>query len=67
MGNGRGCYERADQTLLGYYVKFHEESEKDPSLEDEARECFHKAGKRRTEETKLWQWFPMSPEGVQPR
>lgn len=28
--------------LLDVYVKFHEESEKDPSLEDEARETFRK-------------------------
>ena len=28
------------QTLLSYYVKFHEEAEKDPSLEDEARSTF---------------------------
>ena len=28
------------KTLLGYYVKFHEEAEKDPQLEEEARKAF---------------------------
>ncbi|HCU07867.1 MAG TPA: arginine--tRNA ligase [Clostridiales bacterium] len=44
-------------TLLSYYVKFHEEVEKDPSLDDEAREVFTKLEHQAPEETALWQWF----------
>lgn len=45
------------QALLGYYVKFHEETEKDPSLEDEARATFTKLENGAEEEFALWQWF----------
>ncbi|NLY71093.1 MAG: arginine--tRNA ligase [Clostridiales bacterium] len=45
------------QTLLEYYVKFHEEAEKDPSLEDEARETFTRLENGEEEEVRLWQWF----------
>ena len=44
-------------TLLSYYVKFHEEVEKDPSLDAEAREVFSKLEHGAAEETELWQWF----------
>lgn len=45
------------QTLLGYYVKYHEAAEEDPSLEDEARATFTKLENGAPEETALWQWF----------
>ncbi len=45
------------KTLLSYYTKFHEEAEKDPSLDDEARETFTKLENGGKEETELWQWF----------
>jgi len=45
------------KTLLGYYVKFHEEAEKDPTLEDEARAVFTRLENGEKEETELWQWF----------
>lgn len=45
------------KTLLGYYTKFHEEAEKDPSLDDEARDTFAKLEAGSEEEVKLWQWF----------
>lgn len=45
------------KTLLGYYVKYHEESEKDPSLEDEARATFTRLENGAEEETALWKWF----------
>lgn len=45
------------KTLLSYYTKFHEEAEKDPSLEDEARAIFTKLEHGEPEETQLWQWF----------
>ena len=45
------------KSLLKYYVKFHEEAEKDPSLEDEARHTFTLLENGAEEETALWQWF----------
>ena len=45
------------KTLLGYYTKFHEEAENDPSLEDEARATFAKLEQGAPEETEIWQWF----------
>ncbi|MDR1496121.1 MAG: arginine--tRNA ligase [Clostridiales Family XIII bacterium] len=44
-------------TLLSYYTKFHVEAEKNPSLEDEARETFAKLERGGAEETELWRWF----------
>jgi arginyl-tRNA synthetase len=56
-----GCEEDVRRepikTLLSYYVKFHEEAEKDPSLDEEARETFAKLEKGEKEEVELWQWF----------
>lgn len=43
--------------LLRIYVKFHEEAEKDPSLEDEGRMYFKKLEDGCREETELWQEF----------
>ena len=43
--------------LLKIYVKFHEEAEKNPELEDEAREYFKKLENGDKEETELWQHF----------
>ena len=45
------------KSLLKYYVKFHEEAEKDPALEDEARHTFTLLENGAEEETALWQWF----------
>ena len=45
------------KTLLGYYTRFHEEAEKDPSLEEEARAIFARLEKGEPEEVELWQWF----------
>ena len=56
-GNKEDVEREPIQTLLGYYTKFHEEAEKDPSLEDEAREIFAKLEKGEPEEMELWQWF----------
>ena len=56
-GNEEDVTKEPIKTLLGYYVKFHEESEKDPSLEDEARDVFTKLENGAPEETRLWQWF----------
>ena len=45
------------KSLLKYYVKFHEEAEKDPALDDEARHTFTLLENGAEEETALWQWF----------
>ncbi len=56
-GNKQDVIDEPIKTLLSYYTKFHEESEKDPSLEDEARATFTKLESGEKEETELWQWF----------
>lgn len=43
--------------LLKLYVKFHDEAEKDPLLEDEGRKEFKKFEEGDSENRKLWQWF----------
>jgi arginyl-tRNA synthetase len=43
--------------LLKLYVKFHEEAEKNPSIEDEARKEFKKLEEGDEENTGLWKWF----------
>lgn len=45
------------KTLLGYYTRFHREAEKDPSLDDKAREAFAKLEAGDEEEVALWQKF----------
>lgn len=56
-GNKQDVIDEPIKTLLGYYTKFHEEAEKDPSLEDEARATFTKLENGEKEETEIWQWF----------
>jgi len=43
--------------LLKLYVKFHEEVETDPSLEDNGREEFRKFEEGDKENRELWEWF----------
>lgn len=43
--------------LLKIYVKFHEEAEKNPDMEDEARAWFTRLENGDEEATELWQWF----------
>lgn len=43
--------------LLRLYVKFHEEAETQPELEDEARAWFKKLEDGQEEAKTLWQWF----------
>ena len=45
------------KALMALYVKFHDESEKDAVLEDEAREWFIRMEKRDEEALSLWQWI----------
>ncbi len=56
-GNKEDVINEPIKTLLGYYTKFHEEAENDPSLEDEARATFAKLEQGAPEETEIWQWF----------
>lgn len=44
-------------TLLRYYVKFHEEAEKDPALDDLGRNWFKRLEDGDEEATRLWKWF----------
>lgn len=43
--------------LVELYVKFHEEAEKDATLNDEARAEFHRLEQHDEENIALWQWF----------
>ena len=43
--------------LVDLYVRFHNEAEKDPTLNDKAREEFHKLETGDKENTELWKWF----------
>lgn len=43
--------------LLEYYVRFHEEAEQKPELDDQAREWFRKLEAGDEEATHLWAWF----------
>lgn len=45
------------QELMRIYVKFHEEAEKDATLEDEARSWFVKMQNGEEEALSLWKWF----------
>lgn len=56
-GNKEDVIKEPIKTLLSYYTKFHVEAEKDPSLDQEARDIFTKLEKGAPEETELWQWF----------
>lgn len=56
-GNKEDVINEPIKTLLSYYTKFHVEAEKDPSLDQEARDIFAKLEKGEPEEVELWQWF----------
>ena len=43
--------------LMNIYVKFHEEAEKDDTLNDQAREWFAKMEQGNEEALEIWQWF----------
>ena len=56
-----GSRERVEREnvyeLFRLYVKFHEEAEKDPKLEEEARLWFKKLEEGDQEALELWRWF----------
>lgn len=56
-GNEEDVKREPIKTLLSYYVRFHEEADKDPSLEDEARATFTKLEQGEKEEVEIWKWF----------
>lgn len=43
--------------LLTLYIKFHEEVENEPQLEEEARSWFKKLEEKNEEAQELWEWF----------
>lgn len=49
--------EKGIDGLVELYVKFHQEAEKDPSLNDEARAEFKKMEEHDPENIALWKWF----------
>jgi len=56
-GNKEEVEEKGCDGLVELYVKFHEEAEKDPSLNDEARAEFKKMEQHDPENIALWKWF----------
>ncbi len=56
-GNKEDLQKAPIKTLLSYYTKFHVEAEKNPELEQEARDIFTRLEKGEPEEVDLWKWF----------
>ena len=56
-GNKEAIEKDGVLALMNIYVKFHEEAEKDDSLNDEAREWFAKMEQGNEEALEIWQWF----------
>ncbi len=56
-GNREAIENGGIDALVALYVKFHEEAEKDESLNDRAREEFHKLELGDEKNTELWKWF----------
>ncbi len=56
-GNREEVEKKGCDGLVELYVKFHEEAEKDPSLNDEARAEFKKMEEHDPENIALWKWF----------
>lgn len=56
-GSREAVEEKGIEELMDIYVKFHEEAEKDDSLNDEARAWFLKMEQGDEEALEIWQWF----------
>lgn len=56
-GSKEAVEQQGIQELMRIYVKFHDEAEKQPELEDEAREWFVKMQNGEQEALSLWKWF----------
>lgn len=56
-GSKEAIEQNGIQELMDIYVKFHEEAEKDDSLNDEARAWFTKMEHGDEEALSIWEWF----------
>lgn len=56
-GDKKAIEENPIPELLKIYVKYHEEAETHPELEDEARLWFKRLENKDKEAQELWQWF----------
>lgn len=56
-GNAEILKDSPIMGLYKLYVKFHEQVEDEPGLEDEARDWFNKLEKGDSEAKELWDWF----------
>lgn len=56
-GNKEAVEKDGVAELMRLYVKFHEEAEKDDSLNDQARDWFTRMEKGNEEALSIWQWF----------
>jgi arginyl-tRNA synthetase len=56
-GNEEAVKKSAIKELLKLYIKFHDESEKNPEIEEEGRKEFKKIEEGDEENKKLWEWF----------
>ncbi len=56
-GSRQAVEEKGINELMRLYVKFHQEAEKDPTIEDEARSWFARMENGDSQALELWQWF----------
>ena len=56
-GSKEKVEENGINELMELYVKFHQEAEKDPDLNDQAREWFVKMEQGDSEALSIWEWF----------
>ncbi|PLS01377.1 arginine--tRNA ligase [Neobacillus cucumis] len=56
-GDAKKVKQNPIKELLALYIKFHEEAEKDPALEDQGRSWFKELENGNEEALTLWQWF----------
>lgn len=56
-GSREEVEEKGITEMMRLYVKFHEEAEKDPSLDDEGRAWFKKIEDKDEEAIAIWSWF----------
>ncbi|NLO82004.1 MAG: arginine--tRNA ligase [Clostridiales bacterium] len=56
-GSKEAVEDKGIKELMRLYVKFHQEAEKDPGLEDEARSWFARLERGDRQALELWQWF----------
>lgn len=56
-GTEEAVKEKGIEELMRLYVLFHDEADKNPELEDEARAWFHKMELGDEEALKIWKWF----------